>query len=133
MNVVTASLGELDFLKRKIKEHQGKVLDQKGRVVGSHRGVEFYTIGQRHGFTVYPRISKTKPRYVIKKKMNKNQLVVGLKKDLQRKQFKIRDLHRLDTESKITGRKLKCRIRHRGSFNWTVRLRKGKGTIILLN
>ncbi|HBU21421.1 TPA: hypothetical protein DEB02_00590, partial [Candidatus Beckwithbacteria bacterium] len=36
-----------EFLKRRIAEHPGEVVDTSGKVVGKHRGVEFYTIGQR--------------------------------------------------------------------------------------
>lgn len=48
-------LGEVNvesFLKERIREHPGEVTDTQGRVIGRHRGVEFYTIGQRHGFAV---------------------------------------------------------------------------------
>ncbi len=45
-------VGEIDvfeFLKSQIKTHKGKIMTRDGRVVGEHQGVEFYTIGQRHG------------------------------------------------------------------------------------
>ncbi len=101
-----------DFLKRKIKEHEGEVVDMKGRVIGKHKGFEFYTIGQRHGFVVKQKSSNVGPLYVIRKDKNNNRLVVGSKKDLERKEFKIKDWYWIDKED-LKG-KLQCRIRHQG-------------------
>ena len=45
-------VGEIDvfeFLKSQIKTHTGKIMTKEGKEVGEHQGVEFYTIGQRHG------------------------------------------------------------------------------------
>src|SRR3989344_2626893 len=45
-------VGDLDvfeFLKSQIPTHKGKIVTTSGREVGEHEGVEFYTIGQRHG------------------------------------------------------------------------------------
>ena len=42
-----------DFLKRLgVKEKVGEVVTAAGQVVGRHKGVAFYTIGQRHGFEI---------------------------------------------------------------------------------
>ena len=48
-------IGEVNiekFLKERINEHEGDVVDINGDIIGRHKGVEFYTIGQRHGFDV---------------------------------------------------------------------------------
>ncbi|MBI4276696.1 tRNA 2-thiouridine(34) synthase MnmA [Candidatus Uhrbacteria bacterium] len=37
------------FLERRIPSHAGALVTSSGRTVGAHDGVEFYTIGQRHG------------------------------------------------------------------------------------
>ena len=63
-----------EFLASKIKFHKGEVVDDSGSVVGSHDGVEFYTIGQRHGLSIPNRL----PYYVAKKDIEKNQIFVSL-------------------------------------------------------
>jgi len=105
-----------DFVKRKVKEHEGEVIDKEGKIIGSHKGVEFYTIGQRHGFKVKQKSSKMKPLYVISKDQRNNQLVVGDKKDLKRKEFTVERWHWINPNYKlqITNYKLQCRIRHKG-------------------
>jgi len=53
-------IGEINiekFLKERIAEHEGAVVDVSGNVIGRHKGIEFYTIGQRHGFRVDSRVS----------------------------------------------------------------------------
>ena len=67
------------FLKRKIKEHEGETVDKKGKVIGKHQGFEFYTIGQRYA----------KPLFVIEKDIKNNRLIVGSKKDLEKKKFAV--------------------------------------------
>ena len=45
-------MGDVDvfeFLKSEIPAHKGKIMTTNGKEVGEHEGVEFYTIGQRHG------------------------------------------------------------------------------------
>jgi tRNA-specific 2-thiouridylase len=41
-----------DFLKSFIKSEKGSVLDEKGKVVGTHDGAMFFTLGERHCFRI---------------------------------------------------------------------------------
>jgi tRNA-specific 2-thiouridylase len=50
------------------------VVDDSGNVVGHHDGVEFYTIGQRHGLSIPNRL----PYYVARKDIKKNIIFVSL-------------------------------------------------------
>lgn len=54
-------------------ENPGPILDQDGQPVGQHRGLAFYTIGQRKGLG----ISGGKPLYVLAKDRANNALIVG--------------------------------------------------------
>jgi len=68
-----------DFLKQYIPEKQGAVLNAAGQLLGEHRGAQFYTIGQRHGFS-HSNILKNigmKPHYVAEKNVETNTLVVA--------------------------------------------------------
>ncbi len=66
-----------DFLKKEIKEKLGNVLTDRGEVIGQHNGVMFFTLGERHGFTVFAKKSNEKPYYVIAKDIKKNTLTVS--------------------------------------------------------
>jgi len=73
-------LGKIDlkeFLSHYISEKPGEVLDQTGNVIGCHDGAFFYTIGQRHGFTVTAEQTKRAALYVIDKDLEKNTITVA--------------------------------------------------------
>ena len=53
---------------------QGDIVEQSGRVIGSHKGITHFTIGQRRGLNL---INENKPMYVIQIDPDQNQLVVG--------------------------------------------------------
>jgi tRNA-uridine 2-sulfurtransferase len=53
----------------------GPILDHEGNVLGEHRGIMFYTIGQRKGLS----IAAVRPLYVTSIKPERNTIVVGTK------------------------------------------------------
>lgn len=74
-------LGHVDikeFLGHFTTLETGDVLDEDGNVVGTHEGALTYTLGQRHGFTVYGEAGR-EPHYVIEKDVQQNTVTVSLK------------------------------------------------------
>jgi len=72
-------LGELDmkdFLSRYLTPVSGMVLDTSGTTIGTHSGVQLYTIGQRHGFAVISQENRS-PYYVIAKDLKRNTITVA--------------------------------------------------------
>lgn len=95
-----------DVLKDYVNVDQpGDVIDSEGNVVGEHKGYMHYTIGKRKGFTVH---GAHDPHYVTKILPETNQIVVGLKNELECSDVKIRDINMFD---------------ERTSFDTTVKLR----------
>jgi tRNA-specific 2-thiouridylase len=73
-------MGKLDikqFLTHFIETSPGNVLDTEGTIIGTHDGALFYTIGERHGFTIKKQRSDEMPRYVVSKDMEKNTITVS--------------------------------------------------------
>lgn len=66
-----------DFLAHYIEEKNGNVLNEKGEVIGTHRGAYFYTLGERHGFTVTTKGVDDAPYYVIAKDLENNTITVS--------------------------------------------------------
>ena len=62
-----------DFLEQKLKLKPGPVVDTKGRNLGKHQGLAFYTIGQRQGIGIG---GSDGPYYVVRKILATNTLVV---------------------------------------------------------
>jgi len=65
------------FLRRYIKTEKGDVLNTKGDVIGVHDGAELYTIGERHGFTIFNNMNLKDSNYVISKDMANNTITVA--------------------------------------------------------
>jgi tRNA-specific 2-thiouridylase len=60
-----------------IKEEAGDIIDKNSNVLGRHKGIWTYTLGQRRGLG----ISSSRPLYVIGLCKTKNEVVVGHEED----------------------------------------------------
>ncbi|MDI6741877.1 MAG: tRNA 2-thiouridine(34) synthase MnmA [Smithella sp.] len=69
----------------------GPIVNMQGKVMGTHRGIVFHTIGQRGGLG----ISYPTPLYVVSIDADKNRIVVGEKKDLLAKGLFASDINML--------------------------------------
>lgn len=67
----------------------GEIVDRAGRVLGEHRGLIHYTVGQRKGIGVAAR----EPLYVFAKDMEANRLVVGTAAEVQVSSVTARDVN----------------------------------------
>jgi len=66
------------FQEKKVNAIGGDIVNIAGNVLGKHKGIIYYTIGQRGGLG----ISAKTPLYVVEIDAVKNKVVVGEKKDL---------------------------------------------------
>ena len=91
----------------------GNVLDVDGNIIGSHMGAYAFTIGQRHGFTLNK--YQGEPRYVLKKNVATNEIIVGSQADCMSSVFAITNIHWVGKvfEQPFT---CDCRIRHLGQL-----------------
>lgn len=88
------------FLKRKVEGLEervdgGNFVDPQGNVLGKHKGYPFYTIGQRKGLE----LAFGDPRYVVKIDAEKNEVVLGVKEDLNKKEVFVRNPNLMKYES----------------------------------
>ena len=66
------------FLRKSIEPREGNVVDIEGNRLGSHRGIEEFTVGQRKGLGV----GALGRRYVVSLDAERNEVVVGDDADL---------------------------------------------------
>ncbi len=66
-----------EFLGHYLSLVPGAVLDERGEVVGEHRGATIYAIGQRHGFSIENDAPHRSPHYVVAKDIEKNTITVS--------------------------------------------------------
>lgn len=78
------------FLEREgVLCESGPIVDRAGTVLGTHRGLYRYTIGQRRGIGV----SGSEPYYVIEKDSTGNRLVVGTVQEVQSTECRVRKVN----------------------------------------
>lgn len=124
-------IGEVDikeFLKKHIKPKKGNVVNTKGEIIGVHDGVWYYTIGQRHGFTINKYVGL--PLYVVGKNVDKNELIVGFVQDATSDKFYVSDLNWVAKKPQLP---LSCmvRIRHLGQLYPAKVLEMNSGKVLV--
>ncbi len=105
-----------DDYARFVTEHVGReplpgpILDVRGRVLGEHRGIASYTVGQRRGLG----IPGTEPHYVVAIDPEQNTVTVGTREDIYGDELTASALNwitfdRLERKIEVTA---KIRYRH---------------------
>ena len=109
-----------DFLSHYISAKKGNVLNTKGEVIGEHDGAMFYTIGQRHGFTITKKTPDDPRFFVISKDLAKNTIIVASKETEKErvystKEIVLQDLHLICElgKSDSPNSQISVRIRYR--------------------
>lgn len=110
-------LGHVDmyeFLGHYITLKLGDVLDERGAVIGVHKGSRMYTKGQRHGFSVHISETSTSPYYVIATDHETNTITVSKDSPIHKsgKAFTLRNVHWIDSVPTI-GESISFQTRYR--------------------
>ncbi len=104
-----------DFLKHYIDTRQGNVETVDGEVIGHHNGVLFYTLGERHGFTITKTTPDDAPYYIVAKDINNNKLIVSHNKNENKKDNEFLTLTNVVVRGEIKiGREYTAQVRYHG-------------------
>jgi tRNA-specific 2-thiouridylase len=104
--------GIAGFLSRHLPEDQAKpgpIVDRDGRTVGEHRGLPYYTLGQRRGLGV----SLGHPVHVVARDTGRNALVVGPAEALYTSSVAVRDMHWISGYAPGGPERVQAQIRYR--------------------
>ncbi len=77
---------EVLFNQNEVKE--GEIVDEDGNILGKHRGIIHYTIGQRRGLGIG---GAGEPYYVVRIEPKTNRIVVGRKPELMKRTMTVVD------------------------------------------
>lgn len=110
------------------KQGVGQIVSTDGHLLGSHKGLYRYTIGQRRGLG----ISSEAPLYVVGIDQENNRVIAGINDELLKKKINIKGFHWLGDSPPDLSRKYSVRIRysHRGGDAEIILHRGGGGEII---
>ncbi len=107
---------------------KGNIKNSTGKVIGVHDGIINFTIGQRKGI----KIAAKDPLYVIDIKPDLNEIIVGTKNDLIKKNIMLRDVNLLCKETFFKNEIL-VKIRSTGKLlRSKIKLNKSKAYLELL-
>ncbi|MEI6831130.1 MAG: tRNA 2-thiouridine(34) synthase MnmA [Candidatus Omnitrophota bacterium] len=85
----------------------GNLVDKDGFILGVHKGIPFYTIGQRQGLG----LAKGYPLYVTQINAKNNRITVGKREDACKKEFLVKKVNFLEKPIKKKV-EIKVRIRY---------------------
>lgn len=87
----------------------GPILDELGNVLGEHRGIMSYTIGQRRGLG----LAAAEPLYVTAIEPEQNAVVVGTKKQTYGRELLASNLNWIATDRPASSMRVKAKVRYR--------------------
>lgn len=105
----------------------GPIVDAAGRLLGEHRGVAFYTVGQRRGLG----IAAPRPLYVVEIRAPENTVVVGENGDLFRGRLRADDLSWVSGEEPVSALVVEARVRYRQVAVPAKVEPEGEGTVLV--
>ncbi len=100
-----------DFIKQYTKKDypSGDFALKDGSVLGRHKGIIYYTVGQRKGLGV----SYKEPLYVTEINVPDNKVILGTQRDLYTKAFIADDINLISAENPINHLCVKAKVRYR--------------------
>jgi len=99
------------FLKEKITPRAGRLVNSNGTQLGEHAGIEFYTVGQRHGLGI---VSQT-PLYVTSIDSKSGDITVGPKEELFRNHLWAYQVNYISGTEPAQGTNILAKIRYKAS------------------
>lgn len=88
----------------------GEFVDTKGNVLGRHRGVAFYTVGQRKGLGVSSPLGR---RYVLDRDAQTNRVVLGDEEELKKPDCLVADTNWIRMEAPADAFEADVKLRYR--------------------
>jgi len=103
-----------EFLRKEIQDNKslnkpGYFITTEGKIVGIHKGIAFYTIGQRKGLGV----ALGEPYYVKEIKVDSNEIVLAKYEKLKAKYFFVNKINFIAIDKIIDGEEIEVKVRYR--------------------
>ena len=100
-----------EFLRQRTEGIPGEIADLDGNVLGTHLGIEYYTVGQRRGLGSLP--YSEEPRYVIRLDAAANRVVVGPESALYATEAWLSGVNYISGRPPVDGAPVSVKIRYK--------------------
>jgi tRNA-specific 2-thiouridylase len=101
----------VEFFKKRKPEafRSGPIVNAEGQVLGQHRGIIHFTVGQRRGLG----IAAPSPLYVLEINTSKNEIVIGPNESLYKKELSANRVNWISKDKIVAPVLAKARIRYK--------------------
>ncbi len=120
------SYGEFLSARKGFEPKPGLIENVNGQVIGEHKGLHLFTIGQRRGINC----PAVEPYYVIRLDTERNRLTVGAKKDLLSSECKVVEINWIGKEPSLPM-DVHTRVRYRSKESASMVYPQDKSTAIV--
>lgn len=105
-----------EFIENYTQKHYpaGDFIDINGNVLGKHKGIIRYTVGQRKGLG----LSLKEPMYVMSVNVSDNTVTLGRNEDLFSTTLTARDINLISVPEITTPLRVKAKVRYRHTEQW---------------
>ncbi len=94
----------------------GEFIDYNGKVLGEHKGIIRYTIGQRKGLG----LALPHPMYVMKKDLEQNKVILGENELLFSKELTATDINLITCDKLDKPTRIKAKVRYNQKEQWAI-------------
>ena len=102
-----------------VEREPGPIVDMHGNIIGTHKGIHGYTIGQRKGLG----IASPEPLYVVDIDIQKNTVYAGPRDSVKKKEFYVHELNWLTPLPPLMKKDKEGLEKTSGAFRATVKVR----------
>jgi len=100
-----------EFLRTRLEPQPGDIVNVEGSVLGRHKGIEYYTVGQRRGLG----LNTNEPLFVIRLDAEKRQVVVGTEAQLSQTEVHVGGIHFVSGMAPMQLESVTAKIRYSAS------------------
>ena len=104
---------------------EGDFVDKNGSVLGRHKGIIRYTVGQRKGLG----LSLSHPMYVIGVNPDNNTVVIGESEDLFSSEVTAKNINLISVPDLFKPMRVKAKVRYRQAEQWAVAVQTDDDTL----
>lgn len=119
-----------DFIEQYTDRHypEGDFIDKHGNILGRHKGIIRYTIGQRKGLG----LSLKEPMYVIKVNPDDNTVMLGTDSDLFSTTLTADNINLISMDKISEPLRVKAKVRYRHQEQWATVTQTAPDTILVV-
>ena len=100
-----------EFLRQRTSGVPGDIVELDGTVVGTHQGIEYFTVGQRRGLGLA--YTPGEPRYVVRLEADSNRVVIGPETSLFAEEMWVSGVNYVSGETPYDGTPVAVKIRYK--------------------